>query len=89
MATFDYICDKCGSKKEVLNLSINVENVPSCCGTKMRKLPSIPNIKFNCMGFYATDYGGKLIDKDYKEAENQINNLEKEKHESKDKKGLL
>ena len=40
MPLYDYYCEECGSKKEVLQ-SFSGE-VPLCCGQPMSKLPTYP-----------------------------------------------
>jgi putative FmdB family regulatory protein len=60
MPIYEYRCDACGERLEVL-LRTNAKAQQKCpkCGSKLRKLPSSPAIQFKGSGFYITDYAHK------------------------------
>src|ERR1700730_3722220 len=60
MPIYEYVCDKCGRKTEVIQ-SFKQAPPKSCphCGGKLKKAFSAPAIQFKGSGFYITDYAGK------------------------------
>lgn len=57
MPLYEYQCQKCGVKEEVIQkFSDPLRTVCSHCGGEVRKLISSPAIKFKGSGFYITDY---------------------------------
>ncbi len=58
MPLYDYVCQKCGHKTEVLQRHGD-RPLKSCpeCGGKVKKAFSAPAIQFKGRGFYLTDYG--------------------------------
>jgi len=59
MPLYEYQCNDCGRRTEVLQ-GFNGP-APSCaeCGGSMRRLPSAPAVQFKGSGWYVTDYAGK------------------------------
>jgi putative FmdB family regulatory protein len=49
MPLFDYVCDRCGGEREVLQLG--EEKSPECCEVPMRKKFSAPMVKIEGQGF--------------------------------------
>ena len=71
MPLYDFCCEKCGKKKEVIQ-SFYSES-PLCCGETMRRLPSYPakfefkfgGVKTHSEGYkkgYAENYRRRLQD---------------------------
>src|SRR4051794_35118753 len=60
MPLYEYQCQQCGKRTEVLQ---RFEDPPpaACpaCGGDLKKLFSAPAVQFKGSGFYVTDYGGK------------------------------
>ncbi|MCT4592622.1 MAG: zinc ribbon domain-containing protein [Candidatus Gracilibacteria bacterium] len=55
MPTFDFKCEKCG--KTFSNLvNAGVTEVNCKCGSKAKKIFSVPNIQFKGKGFFASDH---------------------------------
>jgi putative FmdB family regulatory protein len=57
MPTYDYMCQECGTTKEVFH-KINDEpevTCPKCGKTKMKKLMSAPPVVFKGTGWYCKD----------------------------------
>jgi len=60
MPIYEYQCQKCKAKFEILVL--NHESLPtkcSKCGGPLVRLPSAPAIQFKGSGWYVTDYARK------------------------------
>ncbi len=60
MPLYEYECEKCGHRFEVIQKYSDplVETCPKC-GSPVRKLMSSPAIQFKGSGFYITDYAKK------------------------------
>lgn len=60
MPIYEYVCDKCGRKTEVIQ-SFKQAPPKACphCGGKLKKAFSAPAIQFKGSGFYITDYAAK------------------------------
>jgi putative FmdB family regulatory protein len=60
MPLYEYVCDACGHRFEVIQKFSDapIEACPSCGGA-VRKLLSSPAIHFKGTGWYITDYGRK------------------------------
>jgi putative FmdB family regulatory protein len=58
MPLYEYICQKCGRKTEVLQGMKQgpLRTCPHCGGKKLKKAFSAPAIQFKGSGFYITDY---------------------------------
>jgi putative FmdB family regulatory protein len=60
MPLYEYQCQSCGKKTEVLQ---RFEDAPlaACpsCGGEVKKLISSPAVQFKGSGWYVTDYAGK------------------------------
>src|SRR6266496_5225901 len=57
MPIYEYVCQKCHRKTEVLQrLSERPLKICPHCGGKMKKAFSAPAIQFKGSGFYITDY---------------------------------
>ncbi|RPJ85262.1 MAG: hypothetical protein EHM13_01640 [Acidobacteria bacterium] len=58
MPLYEYQCDLCGKKFEIIQRFSDppVADCPSC-GGPVQKLPSAPAIQFKGSGWYVTDYG--------------------------------
>lgn len=58
MPIYEYICQKCGRKTEVIQ---RMDDAPPAkcphCGGKVKKAISAPAIQFKGSGWYVTDYG--------------------------------
>ena len=59
MPLYEYVCQKCGRKTEVLQGMKEgpLRICPHCGGKKLKKAFSAPAIQFKGSGFYITDYG--------------------------------
>jgi putative FmdB family regulatory protein len=60
MPLYEYECQKCGQRTEVLQ-SFNEAPRTVCpaCGGDLKKLLSAPAVQFKGSGWYVTDYAGK------------------------------
>lgn len=60
MPLYEYLCESCGERTEILQRFNDLPEV-ACpkCGAPMRRLPSAPSIQFKGSGFYLTDYAKK------------------------------
>ena len=60
MPLYEYACEDCGERSEVLQQlnDMPLSVCPSCSG-RLRKLFSAPTFQFKGSGWYATDYAGK------------------------------
>lgn len=60
MPLYEYKCDKCGKRVEILQ-RVSDKPYAHCpnCGGDMKKLFSSPAIQFKGSGFYKTDYASK------------------------------
>lgn len=58
MPLYEYVCQKCGRKTEVLQRMNErpLRICPHCGGKKLKKAFSAPAIQFKGSGFYITDY---------------------------------
>ena len=58
MPLYEYVCQKCGRKTEVLQGMKEgpLRTCPHCGGKKLKKAFSAPAIQFKGSGFYITDY---------------------------------
>jgi putative FmdB family regulatory protein len=58
MPLYEYVCQKCGRKTEVLQGMKEgpLRICPHCGGKKLKKAFSAPAIQFKGSGFYITDY---------------------------------
>ena len=58
MPIYEYVCDKCGEKTEVIQRmgASPLRVCPHCGGKKLKKAFSAPAIQFKGSGFYITDY---------------------------------
>ena len=58
MPLYEYVCQKCGRKTEVLQglKEGPLRICPHCGGKKLKKAFSAPAIQFKGSGFYITDY---------------------------------
>ena len=67
MPLYEYQCDVCGHRFEVIQKFSDplVEKCPSC-GAMVHKLQSAPAIQFKGAGFYITDYAKKEYTADTK-----------------------
>jgi putative FmdB family regulatory protein len=61
MPLYEYVCQKCGRKTEVLQRMNErpLRICPHCGGKKLKKAFSAPAIQFKGSGFYITDYRSK------------------------------
>ena len=61
MPLYEYECDACGHRFEVIHQKFSDPPAASCpsCGGSVHKLQSAPAIQFKGTGFYITDYGKK------------------------------
>ena len=57
MPIYEYLCDQCGKRSEVLQ---RLQDAPltlcDACGGPVRKLVSAPSFQFKGSGWYGTDY---------------------------------
>jgi putative FmdB family regulatory protein len=92
MPIYEYACDACGKKTEVIQ-GMNEKPLKVCphCGEKkLKKLMSAPAIQFKGSGFYITDYasgdrksGGKKAEGEKSEGAGKAEKADKaEKSES-------
>ena len=60
MPIYEYACQKCGHKLEVMQ-KISDKPLTKCpeCRGKLEKLISPPGIQFKGSGWYVTDYSGR------------------------------
>lgn len=61
MPNYEYCCDACGHRFEVLQ-NLNDEpkqKCPECKKPKLRRLMGVPALIFKGTGFYVTDYKNK------------------------------
>lgn len=60
MPLYEYLCESCGERTEILQRFSDLPEV-ACpkCDAPMRRLPSAPSIQFKGSGFYLTDYAKK------------------------------
>ncbi len=57
MPLYEYLCDKCGSKFELIEkFSAEPKTVHEECGGAVHRLISAPALQFKGTGFYITDY---------------------------------
>ena len=57
MPIYEYVCQKCGRKTEVLQrLSEKPLKICPHCGGRLKKAISAPAIQFKGSGWYVTDY---------------------------------
>jgi putative FmdB family regulatory protein len=58
MPIYEYVCDKCGEKTEVIQRmgASPLRVCPHCGGKELKKAFSAPAIQFKGSGFYITDY---------------------------------
>jgi putative FmdB family regulatory protein len=58
MPLFEYLCESCGRKMEVIQ-SVGEKPPAICdrCGGPLRKLLSAPSFQFKGTGWYVSDYG--------------------------------
>ena len=56
MPLYEYECDACGGRFEVIQKFSDPPGTCPKCGSKVQKLPSSPAIQFKGSGFYITDY---------------------------------
>ena len=61
MPLYEYQCEQCDHRFEVIQKSFSEAPVEKCpkCGGAVRKLVSSPAIQFKGSGFYITDYARK------------------------------
>src|SRR3989442_13358480 len=61
MPLYEYQCEECDHRFEVIQKSFSDPPVQTCpkCGGPVRKLMSSPAIQFKGSGFYITDYAKK------------------------------
>ena len=60
MPLYEYQCDECGHRFEVIQkFSDPLVDICPKCGSPVRKLMSSPAIQFKGSGFYITDYAKK------------------------------
>ena len=61
MPLYEYECDACGHRFEVIHQKFSDPPAASCpsCGGAVHKLHSAPAIQFKGSGFYITDYAKK------------------------------
>ena len=61
MPLYEYQCEQCDHRFEVIQKSFTDPPVQTCpkCGGPVRKLMSSPAIQFKGSGFYITDYARK------------------------------
>src|SRR5215470_18854228 len=98
MPLYEYVCQSCGKKTEVLQ-RLNERPLKICphCGGKLKKAISAPAIQFKGSGWYVTDYArakkegkeGKKVSAEKSEApekpvEKKESKETKEKKSSKD-----
>lgn len=59
MPIYEYICQKCGEKTEVIHAYSDppLKICPHCGGRHLKKAFSAPAIQFKGSGWYVTDYG--------------------------------
>jgi putative FmdB family regulatory protein len=58
MPLYEYLCDKCGLKFELIEKFSDVpKTVHEGCGGAVHRLISAPSFQFKGSGFYITDYG--------------------------------
>ena len=60
MPLYEYECDKCGHRAEVIQ-RVGAPPIGSCekCGGEMKRLLSAPAFQFKGTGWYVTDYAKK------------------------------
>jgi len=56
MPIYEYQCETCGERVEVIQKHSDPPSVCPKCGGEMKKLHSAPAIQFKGSGFYKTDY---------------------------------
>jgi putative FmdB family regulatory protein len=56
MPLYEYECDACSHRFEVIQKFSDPPGTCPKCGSKVQKLPSSPAIQFKGSGFYITDY---------------------------------
>lgn len=63
MPIYEYLCDVCDYKFEKLQAlsAAPVSECPKCKGS-VKKVFSVPSLKFNGSGFYKTDYANPKPD---------------------------
>ncbi len=66
MPTYDYVCDKCGYKFELLQKMSDkpIKVCPKCKGKVSRLIGAGAGLIFKGTGFYITDYKNKSQSKD-------------------------
>ena len=60
MPLYEYECDKCGQRTEVIQ-RVGAPPIGACekCGGEMKRLLSAPAFQFKGTGWYVTDYAKK------------------------------
>jgi putative FmdB family regulatory protein len=56
MPIYEYQCETCGERVEVIQKHSDPPSICPKCGGEMKKLHSAPAIQFKGSGFYKTDY---------------------------------
>jgi putative FmdB family regulatory protein len=61
MPLYEYKCDKCGARVEIIQRVSDppYSHCPKCGANEMKKQFSAPAIQFKGSGFYKTDYASK------------------------------
>jgi len=58
MALYEYQCQQCGVRSEVLQKMADAPlTTCTACGGPLKKLASSPSVQFKGSGWYVTDYG--------------------------------
>ena len=87
MPIYEYVCDKCGEKTEVIQRmgAAPLRVCPHCGGKKLKKAFSAPAIQFKGSGFYITDYARGSGDGGPKKSSSEKSDAKAEKAEKADK----
>src|SRR5450432_925653 len=86
MPLYEYLCDKCGSKFELIEkFSSEPKTVHEDCGGPVHRLISAPALQFKGTGFYITDYakGGSSSKGDSKKSDEGKSSESKDSKDSK------
>ena len=87
MPLYEYLCEKCGSKFELIEkFSAEPKTVHDGCGGKVERLISAPAFHLKGSGWYATDYAKPGASSAASEAKKAGENKSSDSKDSKDSK---
>jgi putative FmdB family regulatory protein len=86
MPLYEFQCDECGHRFEIIQLKFSDPPPAACpkCGGTVQKLVSSPAFQFKGSGWYVTDYAKKSDGKSSSDASESKDSAAKETKESKE-----